>query len=273
MHLSRQDSAAFFNTWTHIEAFLNRSLRILPGVTLPAHLRGASLEGVVQLRGAVWQDPGLLDAFVAANPFQLSAQELEDVPGFKRAVHGLFFVERCLKDHAVFIAAGDEPKVYAVQGLTEPVGDVLQRVSGTKRGVLVQTTILPYRGRLIWDGLVAQVNMTLGANMQRAFKETYEIARQNGSILAGSQTAARAAAKPAKDWSPELNAISNLAATLGKPASRSQAAAFKLLKAAAQLAVATGSTATSLDDLDTLLKTSDRALGSLVDAINSDANS
>lgn len=53
--------------------------------------------------------------------------------------------------------------------------------SGNAR--LIDTTILPYRGILIIDGLVAPMNVMLGGGIKKEFKKIYTSAKQRNQII------------------------------------------------------------------------------------------
>ena len=103
---------------------------------------------------------------VAENPAQLSADELEIVDSWQHALVGKFYVLRHLSKYTVFfgISSGAPSKAYGVLGLADP----LEEVIGPYLPRLITTVLLPFKGRIIFDGLVSGYNITFGTVNRRA---------------------------------------------------------------------------------------------------------
>lgn len=111
-------------------------------------------EVVITLRDALFQDRKLIDAFVKKNPCKFSPEELEIVSSWKHALFGNFYVARHLTKYTVFIRSTEkyEPSggLFGVLELTEPFKKVLKK----PLPVLLRTALLPFRGRIIFDGII-----------------------------------------------------------------------------------------------------------------------
>jgi len=237
MILSPQDSEAFFTLWSGIDAHVNARTNTLPGLSTPDQMRKTEPGLLARLRKHLWEHRELLDAFVEENPFSLSREQLGDAELFRHAVVGRFYVERCLKDHAVFVWNG---KVYAVGGLTERIDDFLYRAAGIKQGLMVDAALVPFRGRIVWDGIVSLYNISFGPGTRRIFKDEYVCAKDRREIISSLDPSA---VKPAprdvgQDWRPIVDSIVAASDKLGKTNTSLQAASFRLLKVSALLAQA-----------------------------------
>ncbi|MDP2316382.1 MAG: hypothetical protein Q8P41_26020 [Pseudomonadota bacterium] len=236
MTLSPDDARAFFSLWYCIDAFVSQRRAVAPGFETPAQMRGAAPATVVRIRDVLWSDPTLLDAFVAENPFDLPADDLETAAGFRHAVKGRFYVERILKAHAVFVAATGK-QVYFVRGLSERIDDLLARARPVGYGSMVETVLLPFRGTIVWDGFPIVHNISFGPGLRDTFKDAYRTAKARGEIVQSLGGAPRAAPLPTKgpDWGPVVAGLARAADGLGKPDTALQTASFRLLKQCAQL--------------------------------------
>ncbi len=240
MILSPDEAVLFFAIWASLDAFVNRRKSVVAGYQTAAECRAGTPRNLRTIRDALRADPGLLDAFVAENPDALSDEALAEARGFRHAVRGKFYVERILKGHAVFVSTANN-RVYLVGGLTDGVGEVLSRGQPVGYALLVETVLLPFRGRIVWDGIVGGHNVSFGPGIRENYKEAYLRAKERGeliSVLDGSSKP-RLTTRTGPDPRPAVDAVIRAVGQLSKPATGLQGAAFKLLKPAADLAVLT----------------------------------
>ena len=271
MILSPTDAEAFFRLWSHIDAYVCRRTGAMPGITSPNDVREKCSAGdLARIRRALWTDPGLLEAFSSDNPLGLSAGEIEEVRRFRHAVRGKFYVERCLKDYAVFISVGDTPRVFAVRGLRERVDEVLQRTQPVGYAAMIDAVLLPFRGRIVWDGLASLNPLTFGPGVRRSFREAYLRAKERGEIITSLDQEPRASTprRKAPDWRDAVGEIAAASERLGRTDTSLQAAAFRLLKISARLAKQVLDDPVENDPLAADVRKAQRALNRLVDAFH-----
>ena len=239
-HLSPNDAQLFFRLWSYLDAFTNAHVGLLPAADSPEEIGACSPVDLDPLRRALRGSPQLIDEFIRDNPYSLSAEDLAYVEPFRHCVHGTFFVERALKKHAMLIAAEDGATVYATLGITESVQELLERAVSAGVGRMVETTLVPFQGQLVWDGIVRVVNMSFGSNARRSFADAYRRAKEQGEIIVSvGGDGPKTLPKPRRstvDWRPAVRALAVGAKDLGRPNKKLQAAAFRLLKHAANLA-------------------------------------
>ena len=262
MKLSKHDANLFFELMWPLQLFVNRQLRIFPEVsTVDAYLNCSSKEKA-QVREAMYDHSELMDAFIEQNPQQFPDDKLEIVAGWKQFVAGDFFIERLLKKYAVFI--GSDEKVYGVLALYDAFQDLFHP---SQLPFHVKAVLLPFKGMIIYDGLLQGYNISFGRGISTDLKEVYMAARQNGRIIECLDATAEQvrAHIPLKDWGPELDELvakaNKLRGASGQPPIYSPA--FRLIKASLALAQ---SAVEDPDDTDTLwerLKKVERALGSV----------
>jgi len=172
MILSAAEATDFFSLLAALDTFVNRRLGIVPGLDDPEMMATADMAQRHAIRSKTWSTPALIDDFVRDNPFELPQHQLVDARGFRYAVRGRFFVERILKKHAIFVSTADS-RVFAVEGLTERIDEVLSRTSPLGVATLLDAVVLPYRGRLVWDGLSNMVPMRFGPGIRASFRTSY----------------------------------------------------------------------------------------------------
>jgi hypothetical protein len=269
MNLSNEDAALFFRLMWQAQLYVNRRLDILPDIDSVEAYGKLTSQQKIQVRDALYKNIGLLDDFVAQNPVGLSEDELQIVKGWKRFVAGDFFVLRFLKRHAVFISSGKSSKVYGVLGLYDAIEDVLY---GHPLPIWVGAVLLPFKGHILYDGLLTSRDIMFGSGIRGDLNETYQAAKQAGNIIESLEPGIQSAGKPkpkkpARDWSPVLDGLVETTEQLKQAENVFQTRAFSVLKASARLAQAAAHDPDKLDEIAQQAKSVQRALRQLETAL------
>jgi len=254
MKLSTEDAALFFKLMGRLQFYVNQQHQILSDAGSVEDYADLPPTERVQVRNVLWENPELIDAYVAENPHDLPDDELNIVRKWKRSVAGTFHIFRYLKKHAIFI--GDE-QVYGVLALYDSLEEMLY---GRRLPIMVQAVLLPFKGKIVYDGTLNFYNIYFGGGIRSRLKEEYMAAKQNSRIITTlepelAQSARQARKKPGKDWRSEVDNLVKMTGKMkgGPPISSS---AFSLLRASAELAQAA---VHNPDDLDGLWKLERRA--------------
>ncbi|MBM3188136.1 MAG: hypothetical protein FJZ90_05375 [Chloroflexi bacterium] len=150
---------------------------------------------------------------------------------------GTFQIYRLLKKHAIFI--GEKGQVYGVLGLLDNLEDVLL---WRPLPVMAKAVLLPFKGQIIYDGLMITYSIYFGSGIRSTLHEAYMAAKQSGRIITSLEPDVvreerPARRKPEKDWGPLLDDLVQTAEGIkGGPAV--QSSAFGVLRASARLAQA-----------------------------------
>lgn len=265
MQLLPEDAALFFKLMPALQVFANQRLQIIKHLDNVGQYQKISNEQRVKLRNALYQKTGLIDEFVQENPFGFSSDELAIISGWKNFVAGNFMIERILKKYAIFIGNN---KVYGVLALTEPFRQVL---GGMPLPVYVKTVLLPFQGRIIYDGLIEGYNILFGHGIATSTSNTYRAAKLQGEIIESLDPDWRPVEPKAvvlKDWKPILNELSEKASKLrtsgGDAAVLSPA--FSLIRAGLDFAKKAVENPEDLDALEKSLHKVERACEKLQDS-------
>ena len=257
MKLSADDLALFFRLQKSLMLYANEQLEVLPRVRTEAALERISMEDRVRLRDALYNRPELIADFVAANPSRLSAEELAIVASWKRFVSGEFYIVRFLKRYAVFLTAESPPQAYGVLGLTEEIEEVFFTL---RPPIYIRTVLLPFKGRIVYDGLAQTYNVLFGSGIRGGLNEDYQAIRERGEIVESLEPDAvvpsghaarrpRGLAKPRQPGEETLAILERMAADAERlrgadtPATQRAFALVRAAITAAQTAVATPSDA------------------------------
>ncbi|MBW1900261.1 MAG: hypothetical protein JRJ20_01360 [Deltaproteobacteria bacterium] len=257
MKISKQDAKLFFDLMWALQYFVNQKLKILTGVKSLDDYAGCSTEEKFEVRKALYADTKLIDSFVQENPQKFSEKNLSIVSNWKNYIEGDFHIERFLKRYTVFIKGAD---VYGVLALHQRLDELIHR---SRLPLYVKTVLLPFKGKIVYDGLFQTYNFYFGAGIKRELKESYMRAQQNNRIIESLEpTQKKKLSKSLKNWMPELNELAGKAKKLRGSSGHSAicSPAFSLVKASIEFAQLSASDSADLDHLYKSLRKVERAL-------------
>ncbi|MBN1449508.1 MAG: hypothetical protein JW963_00685 [Anaerolineales bacterium] len=234
MQLSREDASLFFKLMPALQTFANQRLKIIKGLKDVEGYKTISNRERVELRNSVYESPEIIDDFVRENPFSFSEDELEIISNWKNFIADSFFIVQLTKKHAIFMRDDD---VYAVLALLQPLQDILGEI---RLPVYVKTVLLPFKGRIIYDGLLEGHNISFGPGISTSVKNRYRMAKQKGEIIESLDPDWKPAPakQKKKDWKPLLDELNEKASTLRSSSSEPLMVgpAFSLAKAGLEFA-------------------------------------
>lgn len=261
MKLSEQEANLFFQLMSSLQYFVNCKLKIHPKIKNVDDYADCDSEKKVEVRKALYENIEIIDSFIQVNPQGFSDESLSIVSSWKNYTDGSFHIERFLKKYTVFI---QEDKVYGVLGLKQGFEELIHR---SRLPLYVNTILLPFKGKIIYDGLFGAHNIYFGGGIKHDLKETYMRAKQNNRIIDSLEMQSKEdqkeiAAKPLKNWKPELDKLAGqakkLRGSVGHPAIYSPA--FSLVKASIEFAQLAVSDSGDLENLYKAFKKVNRAL-------------
>jgi hypothetical protein len=187
MQLEPDDLRLFYKLYPALLSFVNQRLGIVDTrFTGPEEYGALPTDQRIQLRNALVANLGLIEAFVSENPARLSADELEIVGSWKDLVAGEFYVYRILTKYTVFLTTREPAVAYGVLHLRDSFEDML----GPRLPHLCKTVLLPFKGQIVYDGLLAGYRVTFGPGLRRRFKESYNQAKNLQGIVTSLPPAA-----------------------------------------------------------------------------------
>ena len=257
MKLSEADAKQFFELMTPLQLFVNQKLKLKPEVKTLAALEKLGSENRLPIRDAVYQHPELIDEFIKQNPQKFTPEQLGILKGWKNPIVGDFFIERLLKKYAVFIHDGE---VYGVFALHDAFDEIFDPAA---LPVYVKAVLLPYQGKIVYDGILQGYNVFFGGGIKGNLKEDYLTAKQNGRIIETLEPVkAKRLPGPTLVSKDQLAELEKLAEQINKLRSSRDAPplrgpTIRLLKASIELA---RYAADRPEDLEALWKRLDKAM-------------
>lgn len=195
MFLAPNDVALFFKLHRSLMFFVNERLKVISDEAAnPKAYSSLPPEARFKVHEALFKHMELIQAFVDGNPFGLPTDELDIVLSWKHLVHGTFYAMRETKDYMVFLSSQTPAVAYGVLPLSQPFEELI----GPYLPVMLQTTLLPFKDRIVYDGVLSTFNVVLGPGICRNLKEELKAAQSRHGIVTSlpiSQAAAQEATK------------------------------------------------------------------------------
>ena len=180
MLLEPQDVELFFRLHRTLMFFVNQRLKVIPDKLATPEEFAALSPGVrLKVRDALNANLDLIQSFVDENPAHLSDDELDIVRSWRHLVAGKFYVFRELKKYTVFLTTTDSAIAYGVLALSQPFEDLI----GPYLPVLTQTVLLPFKGVIVYEGLMNSYNISFGPGIRRGLNESFKQAKERHGIV------------------------------------------------------------------------------------------
>ena len=179
MKLAEEDVRLFYKLHPALLFYANQRTKKVKNVSTLEEFLDLSLEEKLKIRNALCDKTDLIASFTEENPFEFSAEDLEVVESWKNLIRGSFFLIRYLKKYAIFLDEGDPPHAYGVVALTDEFAEIL----GPSLPLSVETVLLPFKGQITYDGLLATYRITFGGGIRRSLNDSYEEAKSRHGII------------------------------------------------------------------------------------------
>ena len=178
MQLLPEETDLFFKLWFSLLSYVSRRHPELVGMAqTPDEIRLLPVALLYSLRKPLYEHPDLIDAFATANPHGFTDAELGIVREWRHFVKGEFVVLRLLKSHAIFLTVSGPPKAYGVLALNSSFDSMFPIPA------LVETTLLPFNGRITYDGLFNYKSLLFGPGIRASMSDDYERAKSLHGVI------------------------------------------------------------------------------------------
>jgi hypothetical protein len=158
----------YFLTWTLL-FYVSRQLDNLPRPISPDAIQFGPDAQWAKLRDALYDNPTLFDRYADANPEGLPAELLDEVRSWRHFLRSDFVYYKSIAKHAVFLEGKPPYLAYGVLAPNKPIEQVL----GRQPPVPVSTVLLPFRGRIVYDGRIASWPVDLGPGIRAVLADSY----------------------------------------------------------------------------------------------------
>src|SRR3954463_15868748 len=179
MQLPLEDVDRFLRLHRGLMFFVNQKLKVIDDkVATPEAYSGLPPETRIKVHKALLDRIDLIDAFADEDPFHFDEADLEIVRSWKHLISGTFYAFRQRQPYMVFLSSTEPVVAYGVLALFDP----FEAVIGPYLPRMIKTTLLPFKGRIVYDGLVTGYNIVFGGGIKRRLDEEYKEAKAQHGI-------------------------------------------------------------------------------------------
>jgi hypothetical protein len=180
MLVEPQDVEPFFRLHRTLMFFVNQRLKVTPdNFSTPGEFAVLSPEVRVKVRDALNANLDLIESFVAENPAHFSEDELDIVRSWRHLVAGTFYVFRKLAKYTVFLSNSNPAIAYGVLAFSEPFEELI----GPNLPIMVKTVLLPFKGMIVYDGMMSAYKISFGPGIRRSLNESFKEAKLRHGIV------------------------------------------------------------------------------------------
>lgn len=131
-----------------------------------------------EIRTAWYDKPEVIDAFIQEYKEKIRPEDADIVQSWKNYVRGKFICAKYFAEYAAFYSL-EHNVFFAVNGITEDFEDVVE----LKPPYVVATTLLPFKDKIIWDGLVMIGDITFTKANTMQLLDLCKLARREDKII------------------------------------------------------------------------------------------
>lgn len=190
--LPEKEVARFYKIHFALLSYINKRHKIVAGYSEPKNYRDVSPEElqkkIVPIREYWVAHPEEVREFIKENPGKFSAEELELTRGWQFPLKDDFFVIKHLKEYSIFYQWEEQGKVFGVLGLVDPISEVIPDYALPLR---LQAALLPFKDKIIYDGVISFYNIILGPGYRRSLMADYKQAEAQYGIIASFDKAGK----------------------------------------------------------------------------------
>jgi hypothetical protein len=183
MILKYSERKEYFKLYFLIINYVNDKLKIYPEKKNFENFDHFKHEQIVNLRDKFMDNLYLIDRFVKTKKQGLSPLEVDLLKSWKYSIKGNFVVYKQLKKYGLVIDLKDgKERVFGLLGLNDNFEGLLS-LNNLPFPRLMEFAIMPFREKLIFDGLLADYSIKFEPEVKNRLKEICDQASKNDSII------------------------------------------------------------------------------------------
>jgi hypothetical protein len=180
MRVSTDAANCFITLYMRLLYYAGQQRDVLPPVMSFSSFLAEPWQVKLACREMIYEPWPLIDDFLTAHGDTLSVEEQQIVAAWTCFIRGTFVVLRHLKHYTIFLHSTSPPHAYGVLGLTTDLEDLLPK---PRLPLGVNTVLLPYQGRVVYDGWLSVYDVIIGPHMRRGLNEDYKNIKSAGRFF------------------------------------------------------------------------------------------
>ncbi len=159
-HLNEQEATLFYELYYSLLEYVNDKYKVCENVDRILNQRISILD-ILEIRKCFVEHKEIIDEFIVECKSFFSDDEIEIIKGFKDFIYGYFMVIKYEEDYTLFM---NGKEIYGAIGTHINVSDDVLDIN---LPVYANWMLLPYKGKIVWDGLLYQYSLPQDKEMLR----------------------------------------------------------------------------------------------------------
>ena len=175
MVLTVEERKIFFDNWLKLLTFVNNKYKIIKNFGAPKSPVGLDITELMKIRNKLWENSFLINEYLKHS--KITDENKRIVNSWNNFIKNKFLFIKSFKKYSVFMDF-ENKRLYGIYGISSPIIDIIPYLP-----IMIQTVLIPFNGKIIFDSLILQDNVSFGKNMRQSFHEEYmEIKKEYGII-------------------------------------------------------------------------------------------
>lgn len=165
--LSQKDAKLFYKIYFGLLEFTNDKYKIKNNMKIYNKL-GINPYELKDIIEKFWGNKNVIvQEFCIANPYKFNKEELNIASEFKKGFRDLVIIARYEKEYTAVVT---KDKTYMIKGLNDNIDNI---ISYQNLPQPVITSIIPFKGVLVYDGLLMEFGIQMDNNFDKIIEEEY----------------------------------------------------------------------------------------------------
>jgi len=179
MRLSEEELEQLHKIQPLLFLYTNRLNGLVKGFVTTEDFFELDFQDKILIRDTINRDKKwIFDKFVEKHKDDLTQSDIEIVLSWKEQIKGTFIIVKQLKKYAKFISAKEEDdRAYGVYALNDSFDELFNLP------IWIDTVLLPFKDKIIYDGLILAQNIHFGASIRKRFNNSLSIAEAKYGLI------------------------------------------------------------------------------------------
>jgi len=171
MQMEKKDTDLFYKLYKPLLVYSNKKGKISNDINKIEDIEASKIgmNIIHKVRDYIYDHSEIIDSFVQENPENFSGEELTIIKSWKNFVRKEFYIFEYFDGHAAFFDSSKGGKIYDVFSLYSPFENVVK----CPLPCLVAAVLMPFKGKIIYDGLIVPYNISFGPTIRMDLNGAY----------------------------------------------------------------------------------------------------
>lgn len=177
MRLKEKEYYEYLNIHPKLLHYAGIKNNLLPKDTLLEDFMNSSAQEKFPVRESLYENINLVNQYINEKANELSEAQKDILLQFKHFKKGTFYIMKMTEKETLFM---DDDYVYSVLALNDPFIYFFQNRSIP---IMVETVLLPYNGKIIYDGIISNYPIHIGRTMASGLKNEFNMKKGTNGII------------------------------------------------------------------------------------------